>query len=783
MSYKSLILLCIATLWASIGITYASTSCFFNGLSMTSGQVATGYKYSTVLYASWSLCTTVLTWYETFQCLSNGTLDWINGNNLWSQHYSAYPYLSCTVQAPADCVVGTPFGQQKTIKSTPDGFFNPLLSRSLRRVGYIGRYMWYNPMTGYTMDSYLAPVYELNTVDDSANCNIPPVIFSGTYNILSYTGGTYTVITGENTTMAYCYNGELYDLMTSTENLSATLLDTDQYKYSTCSKRPARDCRLGNITILDDASIVTYNTSDAQWGSTCTSQTRTCDDGTLSGSYIYTSCMTYTWSCGIASGHYFPEVPTYNLCAWGTPSTLTWSSTTRSWSRTCAGNGWDSTSATCQAYRTGENTVWICNTFPYGASILSSDSPWLCRVGVAQLFATSNYGWNWRCHTEVGNSYCEARQWEIPTATITYSTTSLTNGPVTAYLSNIVPYGTVVYNNNGNNSRSFTNNGSFVFALKFGDTISYLTASVSWINQWPRTLADLVRSYTNTIVPAYRSLIRPQSSRYNLIDIQTMTNLGILKPTGTRSSTLDMKKKVTRAEFVDSIYTLMQTIHSYNDLPTSRSDGYTYKWGSFSTTQRYQLGRATALDLRDHIKSKKTKKAITIDRKKNITPKEVNDTITALLLMHDDNTALWSRVRSETIDAKQKTLTKAQYASMLRRMLESYDGIPIGNNLVIINKIYERVQNKTIPDQQKEIANAMLTLRQSDPVAMEKLGLSLGHLLIDLDAVVNNTIPKKKWRTILSINQIKQKNRANDNASTIFNGSTDWRQDFLTSQY
>ncbi|MBP7885229.1 hypothetical protein KAZ93_03655 [Patescibacteria group bacterium] len=54
---------------------------------------------------------------------------------------------------------------------------------------------------------------------------------------------------------------------------------------------------------------------------------------------------------------------------------------------------------------------------------------------------------------------------------------------MTAYLSNIVPYGTVVYNNNGNNSRSFTNNGSFVFALKFGDTISYLTASVNWINQ------------------------------------------------------------------------------------------------------------------------------------------------------------------------------------------------------------------------------------------------------------------------------------------------------------
>lgn len=112
--------------------------------------------------------------------------------------------------------------------------------------------------------------------------------------------------------------------------------------------------------------------------------------------------------------------------------------------------------------------------------------------------------------------------------------------------------------------------------------------------------------------------------------------------------------------------------------------------------------------------------------------------------MHEDNTALWARVWSETINTKQKSLTRAEYASMLRRLLESYDGIPIGNNLVIINKIYDRVKNKTITDQQKEITIAMTTLRQSDPTAMEKVGLSLGHLLIDLDAVVNNTIPKKK---------------------------------------
>lgn len=148
-------------------------------------------------------------------------------------------------------------------------------------------------MTGYTMDDYLSTVYKLNVVNDSEACDIPLVILSGSYNLFSYTGSTYTVITGENTTMAYCYDGNLYDLLTSTENLSATLLNTGEYKYGTCSKRPARDCRLGNTIIPDGESITTYNTNEAQGGNACLSQIRTCDDGTLSGSYIYQSCNTY----------------------------------------------------------------------------------------------------------------------------------------------------------------------------------------------------------------------------------------------------------------------------------------------------------------------------------------------------------------------------------------------------------------------------------------------------------------------------------------------------------
>lgn len=69
----------------------------------------------------------------------------------------------------------------------------------------------------------------------------------------------------------------------------------------------------------------------------------------------------------------------------------------------------------------------------------------------------------------------------------------------------------------------------------------------------------------------------------------------------------------------------------------------------------FLTSNASGLDGQLHsiyeITSKAKLKTITIDRKKNITPKEVHDTITTLL-MHDDNTALWeSMVRNH----RQKT--------------------------------------------------------------------------------------------------------------------------------
>ncbi|OGG62798.1 hypothetical protein A3C21_00820 [Candidatus Kaiserbacteria bacterium RIFCSPHIGHO2_02_FULL_59_21] len=51
-----------------------------------------------------------------------------------------------------------------------------------------------------------------------------------------------------------------------------------------------RSCTFNGQTITHGNSVTAYQASTVPYGSSCSSQTRTCNDGTLSGSYQYSSC-------------------------------------------------------------------------------------------------------------------------------------------------------------------------------------------------------------------------------------------------------------------------------------------------------------------------------------------------------------------------------------------------------------------------------------------------------------------------------------------------------------
>lgn len=49
-------------------------------------------------------------------------------------------------------------------------------------------------------------------------------------------------------------------------------------------------CNFAGQTVINGNSVTAYQASSVPYGSTCTSQTRTCTNGALSGSYTYGSC-------------------------------------------------------------------------------------------------------------------------------------------------------------------------------------------------------------------------------------------------------------------------------------------------------------------------------------------------------------------------------------------------------------------------------------------------------------------------------------------------------------
>lgn len=73
------------------------------------------------------------------------------------------------------------------------------------------------------------------------------------------------------------------------------------YQYSSCSVGSCASCNLPwGGSISHGQSVTAYAASSVPCGSSCSSQTRTCNNGSLSGSYQYSSCS--VGSCCSPSG-------------------------------------------------------------------------------------------------------------------------------------------------------------------------------------------------------------------------------------------------------------------------------------------------------------------------------------------------------------------------------------------------------------------------------------------------------------------------------------------------
>ena len=63
------------------------------------------------------------------------------------------------------------------------------------------------------------------------------------------------------------------------------------YQYGSCSVAAASSCTFNGTTVNHGSSVIAYQSASVPYGSTCVSQTRGCSNGTLSGTYAYSSCV------------------------------------------------------------------------------------------------------------------------------------------------------------------------------------------------------------------------------------------------------------------------------------------------------------------------------------------------------------------------------------------------------------------------------------------------------------------------------------------------------------
>jgi hypothetical protein len=221
----------------------APADCLFNGVTINHGSNATAYQNSTVVFGD--SCSS-----ESRAC-TNGSLS------------GSYSYDSCTVGAPADCLFD---GQTVNHGSSVSAFLDSGVA-----FGSSCQQEARGCTNGVLSGSY---AYSSCNVAAPDSCLFDGQTVAHGQDVTSFL--TSTVPHGSTCTQETrtCNNGTL----------------GGSYNYSSCNVDAPASCLFDGQTVAHGETVVGFQTSTVPFGSSCTQETRTCDNGNLDGSYSYASC-------------------------------------------------------------------------------------------------------------------------------------------------------------------------------------------------------------------------------------------------------------------------------------------------------------------------------------------------------------------------------------------------------------------------------------------------------------------------------------------------------------
>ncbi|AZZ37510.1 hypothetical protein CIK05_12135 [Bdellovibrio sp. qaytius] len=221
----------------------AAASCLFNGQTVAHGSNVPAFANSTVAYGDTCVA-------EQRSC-NNGVL---SGSN---------SYASCNVDAPASCLFN---GQTVAHGSKVPAFPNSTVAYGSSCVA-----------ESRTCDNGVlsgSSPYATCAVDAAASC-----LFNGQTLAHGQSAPAF-----QNSSVAYgsscvseqrtCDNGSM----------------SGSFQYGSCNVDSAKSCLFNGQTVAHGQSVQAFPSSSVGFGSMCISDTRTCDNGILSGSNQYASC-------------------------------------------------------------------------------------------------------------------------------------------------------------------------------------------------------------------------------------------------------------------------------------------------------------------------------------------------------------------------------------------------------------------------------------------------------------------------------------------------------------
>ena len=357
-----------------------ANTCTFNGVTLTEGQTVTAYQTQTTPFG-----TTCIS--ETRTCTATGLT-------------GSYAYSNCTPQPPLTCTFNgqtiqngasvtayktttAPFGSvcESETRTCTNGVLSGTFTSAICSVNPPA--VCTLPGGGTIADGASVTYYRTVTVAYGQQCESESRkctngTLSGSFTATNCTvtppavcnlpwGGT--LANGQSVT-AYQTATTAYGSVCTSETRTCTNGTlSGSYTYQTCSVNPPRVCTTPwGAQLNDGQSVTAYKTRSTAFGSTCESETRTCHDGSLSGSFTFQSCdtdqpntCTLPWGGVLANGQ---SVTAYET------STSAYGTVCKSQTRTC-NNGNLSGSYTFQSCNVTPPANCVA---PWGATVLNGQS-------------------------------------------------------------------------------------------------------------------------------------------------------------------------------------------------------------------------------------------------------------------------------------------------------------------------------------------------------------------------------------------------------------------------